>query len=492
MSSYSKDGHNLESWLLSLDHKRIGIMYLVVMLVSFLLGGILAVLLRTELLGPGQVLMDAGTFNKVFTFHGIVMIFLFIIPAIPAVLGNFSLPLMLGTENLAHPRMNRLSFWLFSVGSLWTIASLLINSLSTGWTFYTPYNAASGCRVLCVTAGLVVLGMSTLLTGLNFILTIHKHRPARMTWSRLPIFAWTLYFSSIVGIFASLVLAVILQLLIAERFGGKGVFDPALGGDAALFQKLFWLYAHPVVYLTILPAIGIVSELIAIFSRKPIFSYRSVVYCSAAIAFFGFFSWGQQLLTSGQPAKTSAIFSLMALSLFVPSAVMVIIWLGTLYRGSLRLAAPMLYGLMFIVHFSITALSGLLLGNMTTGVHLQGSTFASAHLHYMLMGGTLFAFIGGLHYWWPKMFGRMYSEKWAAIAAFFIFLGLNISLIPQMAVGMRGLPQRFYGYPMEFLCESRLSSLGAYILAFGFIIVGSYLIHSLRSGVESSGEHWDV
>jgi cytochrome c oxidase subunit I len=490
MSNYLSNSRDGKSWLSTLDHKRIGVMYLVTILISFLLGGIFALLIRAEALSPGEVLMDANTFNRLFTFHGVIMIFLFIVPAIPAALGNFVLPLMLGARDLAYPRMNRLSFWLFAIGSLFTLTFLFINSLATGWTFYTPYSAAANCRVTFMVVGLAIMGLSSLLSGLNFILSIHKFRPAWMSWSKLPLFAWTLYLSSIVNIFISLVLGVILQLLIAERFGGKGMFDPALGGDPALFQRLFWLYAHPAIYITLLPALGIVSEIIPVFSRKSLFGYKALIFSSAALAFFTLFSWGQHIQTTGQSAMTSTIFSLMALIVFIPSALVIFNWLSTLYKGSISLAAPMLYGLMFIFFFTLGSLSGLFLGNLTTNVHLHGSTFEIGHLHFMLVGGTLIAFIGGLHFWWPKMFGRMYSEKWAALSAALIFAGINLSFFPQLVIGVRGMPRRYFNYPVEFTCENRLSSLGAFLLAAGFVLVTIYLVHSLVKGKTAPANPW--
>ncbi len=490
MTRNINDSQNRKSWLLSPDPDRIGIMYLSVMLASFILGGIMAALIRTELLSPGEILMDAHSFNRVFTFHGIVMIFLFIIPAIPTTLGNFALPRILKTKDLAHPRMNQLSFWLFAVGSLFTITFLLINSVSTGWTLYTPYSATASCRVTCLTAGLGLLAFSSALTGLNFIRSIHR-RPGRTSWAKLPLFAWALYFGSVVNILVSLVLGALLFLLLPERFGVTGIFDASLGGDPALFKKLFWLYAYPAVFITILPAMGVVSDSIVKFSRRPIYSYRAMVYSFAAIALFSLFGWGQYLQSGEQTSFSATIFSLLALLLFVPSVVVVLNWLATLYKASIRLSTPMLYAVMFIFLFLLASIAGLFLGNLTTGAYLRGTYFTVAYMHYLLLGGTMMAFLAGLHLWWPKVFGRMFSEKWAALAAILIFLGINISFFTQLLVGVRGLPRRFFNFPDEFLCESKVSSVGAYVLILGMIILVSYLVHSLRSGRFTQDDSWD-
>ncbi len=490
MSNYLNHTSGWKSWVFTLDHKRIGIMYLVAILSSFLLGGIFAMLIRTELLSPGQTIMDADTYNRTFTLHGAIMIFLFIIPSIPAALGNFVLPVMLGAKDVAFPRLNLLSFWLYCGGAIFAVFSLVTKAVDTGWTFYTPYSTTTSASVISMTLAAVILGFSSIFTGLNFVVTIHKLRPKWMTFFKMPLFLWSLYATSIIQILATPILGITLLLLIAERTMGIGIFDPGLGGDPVLYQHFFWFYSHPAVYIMILPAMGIVSELISVFSRKTIFGYRAIAYSSVAIALFGFFVWGHHMFTSGQSTLANMIFSLLTFSVSIPSAIKVFNWLATLYKGSISLAAPMLYALMFIFLFAIGGLTGLFLGTLATDVHLHDTYFVVAHFHYVMFGGTMIAFLGGLHYWWPKMFGRMYSEKLAALAAFLIFVGFNMTFFTQFVMGTRGMPRRYYNYPEEFTAAHQLSSVGSYIMGFGFVLIAAYLVYSLIWGKQAPGNPW--
>jgi cytochrome c oxidase subunit 1 len=489
-SNYLNTGRGVISWLFTLDHKRIGVMYLVAIVTSFFLGGVFALLVRTELFTPGQTIMTADAYNKMFTLHGAVMIFLFIIPGIPAALGNFVLPLMLGAKDVALPRLNLTSFWFWIVGAVFSLVSIIVGAVDTGWTFYTPYSTTTSTAVISMTLGVFILGFSSIFTGLNFIVTIHKMRPEGMTWFKMPLFLWGLYSTAIIQVLATPVLGITLLLLVAERVLGVGIFDPALGGDPVLYQHFFWFYSHPAVYIMILPAMGIISELMSVFSHKHIFGYRFIAWSSIAIAMFSFLVWGHHMFTSGQSGLTNMIFSALTFSVAIPSAVKVFNWLATMYKGSIELAAPMLYALSFLFLFAIGGLTGLFLGALSTDVHLHDTYFVVAHFHYVMFGGTVIAFLGGLHYWWPKMFGRMYSERWAQLAALLIFVGFNLTFFTQFVMGSHGMPRRYYNYVEEFTTLHQASTIGSYVLALGFVVMAGYLMHSLFRGEPASANPW--
>jgi cytochrome c oxidase subunit 1 len=489
--NYLTHRRGLKSWLLTLDHKRIGVMYLVVILSSFLLGGIFALLIRTKLLTPGNsALMDANTYNQMFTLHGAIMIFLFVIPGIPATLGNFVLPLLLGAKDVAFPRLNLLSFYLWVTGALIALGSIVTGAVDTGWTFYTPYSTTTNTNVIAMVAGVFVLGFSSIFTGLNFVVSIHKLRPQGMTWFRMPLFLWGIYGTAILQIMATPVLGITLLLLIAERALGIGIFDPALGGDPILFQHFFWFYSHPAVYIMILPAMGIISELVSVFSRKHIFGYTFIAYSSIAIAVLSFLVWGHHMFVSGQSVLAGMIFSFLTFMVAIPSAVKVFNWLATMYKGSLWLATPMLYVLSFLFLFGIGGLTGLFLGALAVDVHLHDTYFVVAHFHYVMFGGTVIAFLGGLHYWWPKMFGRMYNELWGRVAALIIFVGFNTTFFTQFVMGSQGAPRRSYHYVPQFEPYHVLSTIGAYMLAVGLVIVAVNLGHSLFRGRPAPANPW--
>jgi cytochrome c oxidase subunit I len=489
-SSYLTAGRGLLSWLFTLDHKRIGVMYLVAILSSFFLGGVFALLLRTELLTPGPTIMSADTYNKMFTLHGAVMIFLFIIPGIPATLGNFVLPLMLGAKDVALPRLNLASFWLWMFGAVFAVASMIIGAVDTGWTFYTPYSTTTGTAVVSMTLGVFILGFSSIFTGLNFIVTVHKMRPEGMTWFKMPLFVWGIYSTAIIQVLATPVLGITLLLLVAERTLGVGIFDPALGGDPVLYQHFFWFYSHPAVYIMILPAMAIMSELMSVFSHKHIFGYRFIAWSSIAIAMLSFLVWGHHMFTSGQSGLANMVFSALTFSVAIPSAVKVFNWLATMYRGSISLDTPMLYALSFLFLFSIGGLTGLFLGALATDIHLHDTYFVVAHFHYVMFGGTVIAFLGGLHYWWPKMFGRMYSERWGRIGALLIFVGFNLTFFTQFVMGSHGMPRRYYNYLEQFKPYHQASTVGSYILGLGFLVVAGYLLHSLFRGEKAPNNPW--
>jgi len=489
-STYLNASRGIRSWLFTLDHKRIGVMYLIAILSAFFLGGVFALLLRTELLTPGTTVISANTYNKAFTLHGAVMIFLFIIPGIPATLGNFVLPLMLGAKDVALPRLNLASFWLWLTGAMVATISILSGGVDTGWTFYTPYSTTTGTAVISMTLGAFILGFSSIFTGLNFIVTIHKMRPEGMTWFRMPLFLWGIYATAIIQVLATPVLGITLLLLIAERTLGVGIFDPALGGDPILYQHFFWFYSHPAVYIMILPAMAIMSELISTFSHKRIFGYTFIAYSSIAIALLSFLVWGHHMFTSGQSGLTNMIFSALTFSVAIPSAVKVFNWVATMYKGSIQLATPMIYALNFLFLFSIGGLTGLFLGALSTDIHLHDTYFVVAHFHYVMFGGTVIAFLGGLHYWWPKMFGRMYSERWGQISAALIFVGFNVTFFTQFLMGSHGMPRRYYNYVDKYTGYHVVSTIGSYVLALGFFVMAGYLLHSLFRGERAPANPW--
>jgi cytochrome c oxidase subunit I len=514
-SSFSSDSYlrrpsGVLSWLFTLDHKRIGLMYMVSILAAFLLGGVFAIMIRMELMYPNTVsesqaarttliepkIFSKDTYNQLFTLHGTVMIFLFIIPAVPAIIGNFMLPLMLGAKDVAFPRLNLMSLWLWWAGAVFFLITLLSGGLDTGWTFYTPYSTETSTKVLPALTGAFILGFSSIFTGINFIVSIHTLRPRGMTWFKMPLLLWSIYATALIQVLATPVLGITLVLLAVERFLGLGIFDSRLGGDPILFQHFFWFYSHPAVYIMILPGMGIISELIPVFSRKHIFGYQFIAFSSVAIALLGFLVWGHHMFTSGQSTMASMIFSILTFSVAIPSAVKVFNWLATLYKGSISLATPMCYALMFLFLFGIGGLTGLFLGALVVNVHIHNTYFVVAHFHYVMFGGSMVAFLGGLHYWWPKITGRMFSEFWGRIAALFVFIGFNLTFFPQFLMGTHGMPRRYFDYSVlaernpAIATYNLLSSIGAAILAVGFVIMLIYLLASLFVGRRAPDNPW--
>jgi cytochrome c oxidase subunit 1 len=508
--SYLRHPRGVLSWLFTLDHKRIGLMYMISILAAFLLGGVFAMLIRMELMYPNKVaesqaaqvtlvpreIFTKDYYNQIFTIHGTVMIFLFLIPGVPAILGNFMLPLMLGAKDVAFPRLNLLSFYLWWGGALFFLITLLTGGLDTGWTFYTPYSTETSTKVLPALTGVFILGFSSIFTGINFIVSIHTLRPPGMTWFKMPLFLWSIYATALIQVLATPVLGITLVLLFVERFLGLGIFDSKLGGDPVLFQHFFWFYSHPAVYIMILPGMGIISELIPVFSRKHIFGYRFIAYSSVAIALMGFLVWGHHMFTSGQSAMASMIFSIMTFGVAIPSAVKVFNWLATMYKGSISLATPMCYALMFLFLFGIGGLTGLFLGALVVNVHVHNTYFVVAHFHYVMFGGSMVAFLGGLHYWWPKITGRMFSDFWGRIAAMLVFVGFNLTFFPQFLLGTHGMPRRYFDYSVladrypAIATYNFLSSIGAAILAAGFTIMLIYLLASLLVGRRAPDNPW--
>ncbi len=489
--NYLSRDHSVRSWLLTTDHKRIGILYLWTILFFFVIASVAAALMRTELLTPQGDLVTSDTYNKLFTIHGVLMVWFFLIPSIPAVLGNFILPMMLGARDVAFPRLNLMSWYIFMAGGALALWSLIHGGVDTGWTFYTPYSTTyANSHVISMAAGVFIAGFSSILTGLNFIVTIHKMRAPGLTWFRLPLFVWSLYATSLIMVLATPVLAITLALMSVERLWGVGIFDPKLGGDPVLFQHLFWFYSHPAVYIMILPGMGVMSELITCFSRKPIFGYAWVACASMAIAVLGFVVWGHHMFVSSQSIYAGMVFSILSFIVAIPSGIKVFNWTATLHKGSISFQTPMLYALGFIGLFTIGGLTGLFLATLAVDVHVTDTYFVVAHFHYIMVGGMVMAFMGGLHYWWPKITGRLYPEFAGRMAAIITFIGFNLTFFPQFLLGYLGMPRRYHAYPPEFQVFHVLSTAGASILGVGYLLPLLYLLWSLKYGRAAGPNPW--
>lgn len=492
--NYLTNSKGFLSWAATLDHKRIGVMYMVGVSVSFIVAGLLALAIRLHLFLPDGMLFrgpDANNmYNQVFTLHGAIMVFLFIIPSVPAALGNVLVPLMLGAKDVAFPRLNLFSFYLWMCGAVFFICALCASGLDTGWTFYTPYSTTTDTSVILATMGAFILGFSSIFTGLNFIVTINMMRPPGMTWFRMPLFLWAIYSTSIIQVLATPVLGITLLLLIAERTMHIGIFDPEFNGDPVTFQHFFWFYSHPAVYIMILPAFGIISDLISVHSHKRIFGYRFIAYSSIAIALLGFLVWGHHLFTAGMSSLTTIVFSALTFTVSVPSAIKVFNWLATMYKGSISLTTPMCYAIAFIFLFTIGGLTGLHLGTLGTDMHLHDTYFVVAHFHYVMMGGTLVAFLGGLFHWWPKTFGKMFNETGGRLSAALVFIGFNVTFLPQFVLGSRGMPRRYATYDPEFASLHQMSTYGSLILGVGLLTALIVLLHSLFKGKRAPANPW--
>lgn len=484
---------SIRSWIYTVDHKRIALMYLFTITFFFFIGGVAALLMRTELMKAGQEIIDPQVYNVLFTIHGAVMIFLFIVPGIPATMGNFLIPLMIGAKDVAFPRLNLLSYYIYVVGAILAVLALLAplnweswwdwgKAVDTGWTFYAPYSVESGGAVVMMTFAAFVLGFSSILTGLNFIVTIHKLRAPGMTWDRLPVFIWASYATAVIQTLATPVIGITLLLLMVERWFGIGIFDPTRGGDPVLFEHFFWFYSHPVVYIMVLPAFGVVGEIIPVFSRKPIFGYKAICYASVAIALIGFVVWGHHLLVAGMSDVSAYYFSGITFLVAIPTAIKVFNWVSTMYKGSISFDTPMLYAMGFVFLFMIAGTTGVYLATLAVDVFYHDTYFVVAHFHYTIQGGAVIGLIAALHFWFPKMTGKMYNEVAGKIGWLLIFVGFNATFLPQFVLGMQGMPRRYADYLPEFEAMHQLSTIGSYVNAFGYTFALANLLFAFWFG----------
>lgn len=484
--NYLNHEHTVKSWLLTLDHKRIALLYLVSITLMFILGGILAGVVRLELITPKGDLISSDNYNKSFTAHGVVMLFFFLIPSIPAVLGNFALPLMIGAKDVAFPKLNLLSYYIYLIGTVLALTALLLGGVDTGWTFYTPYSSTySNSYVTIMAVGLFIVGFSSILTGLNFAVTVHTMRAPGLTWFRLPLFIWAIYATSVVQLLGTPVVAITLGLVGVERILGVGIFDPRLGGDPVLFQHLFWFYSHPAVYIMILPSLGLISDVIAAFTRKNVFGYHIIALSSVAIAVFGFIVWAHHMFTTGLSPYAAMVFSLLTFSVAIPSGIKVFTWLATMWKGSISYETPMIYAMGFIGLFTVGGLTGLFLSTLGTDIHMHDTYFVVAHFHYIMVGGAIMGYMAGIHFWWPKMTGKKYSEFWGRLSAGIIFIGFHFTFFPQFILGYLGMPRRYHEYPEELQVLNVFSTAGSTILAIGYLMPMFYFAHSYFFGAKA-------
>ncbi|MCL5028799.1 MAG: cbb3-type cytochrome c oxidase subunit I [Bacteroidetes bacterium] len=481
---YQGKHKGLLGWLLSTDHKRIGILYMIGVLSFFAVGVTLGFLIRLELLTPQGTIVGPQAYNEFFTVHGIIMIFIVVIPVIPAVFGNFFLPIMLGAKDVAFPRINLLTWYLYIIGGVLILLSLVLpgGAADTGWTFYVPYSVRTGTNMIFTLTAVFIIGFSSILTGLNFLTTIHRMRAPGMDWFKMPLFAWSLYATSWIQVIVTPIVGITLLMVIVERVFHVGIFDPTLGGDPLLFQHMFWMYSHPAVYIIIVPAMGVISEIIPVFSQRTIFGYKFIAYSSLGIAVFGSLVWAHHMFATGMSDTAEFVFSLLTFLVAIPSAIKVFNWTATLYKGSIKLEAPMLYALAFIFLFSIGGLTGIIQGALNVDLYLTDTYFIVGHIHYVVFGGTGFGLFAALHYWLPKMFGRMYNKKVAKVAFWIVFIGFNVLYFPFFILGWMGMPRRSYHYLPQFQLYHVIATVGSWILVLGLLIMMVNLLVSLIKG----------
>jgi cytochrome c oxidase subunit 1 len=488
--SYLTIAKTVGSWLVTTDHKRIGILYLVSVLFFLMLGGSFALLIRIEHLTPGPTIMSAMTYNRVFTLHGVTMVWLFMIPSIPATFGNFFLPIMIGARDVAFPRLNLLSYYIYVVGACVVVGGMLVGGVDTGWTFYTPYSANSPSAVVPTAIGIFIVGFSTIITGINFITTIHTMRADGVTWMRMPLFVWAMYGTSVIQVLATPVLGLSLVLVAVDHFLQWGLFDPARGGDPVLYQHLFWFYSHPAVYIMIVPAMGVISEVIPTFAHKNPYSYKAIAYATLGIAFVGFLVWGHHMFVAGMSTFDAGAFGLLSMMVSVFSAIKVFTWTMTLYKGAIAMKTPLLYAFVFLFLFVFGGMTGVAVATTSLDLHWHDTYFVVAHFHFIMVGGTLTAFLAALHYWFPKMTGRMYSERWGLVSAVLVFVGFFGTFVPQFLLGNGGMPRRYFDYDPRFQVLHVISTVGAMGLALGLVTVAAYLLWALFRGPIAPDNPW--
>lgn len=489
--NYLNETKGLKSWLTTLDHKRISVMYIYTIISFFIVGGLFAVALRLELLTAEKLFMSPDMYNQVMTFHGSIMVFMVVVPGIPALIGNFIMPIMIGAKDVAFPRLNLASWYFLVIGAAIAVFSLFFGGVDTGWTFYTPYSSQSATAVTMVVLGAFVMGFSSILTGLNFIVTIHKLRAPGMTMMRLPLFVWSIYATALIQVIATPVLGITLLLLVAERVFGIGVFDPTLGGDPVLFQHFFWFYSHPAVYIMIVPAFGIISEVIATFSQKTIFGYKAIAFSSLAISAISFLVWGHHMFASGQSPVAGTVFSILTMLVGVPTAIKLFNWVATMYKGQIHLTTPMIYAISFLCLFTIGGLTGVMLGAFAVNIHLHDTYFVVAHFHYVMLGGTIVSMFAGLFYWFPKITGKMYDEMLGKVSAILVFIGFNATFLPQFIMGSQGMPRRYATYDGAFSAYHIASTLGSWVLTLGFAVAIYALIKAALKGPKAPSDPWN-
>lgn len=497
-------GKGFRSWVCSTDHKRIGLLYLVSITSFFGVGVLVALIMRLELMFAGPSLMEASTYNALFTLHGVIMVFLFIIPSIPAVFGNFLLPFHIGARDVFFPRLNLLSWYCYVAGAALLIVALFSGNgpPDTGWTFYAPYSTSTGTNVTLAVFAAFVIGMSSILTGLNFITTIHRMRAPGMPWFKMPLFVWSIYATSWIQLLATPIIGITLLLVAIDRLTGTGLFDPARGGDPLLYQHLFWIYSHPAVYVMILPAMGVMSEIVPVFARKRIFGYKFIACSSIAIAAIGSLVWGHHMFTTGISDYSRIMFSVLTFFVAIPSAIKVFNWVATLYKGAIDLRPPLLFALYFVFLFLIGGLTGMLLASLGPNLHTHDTYFVVAHFHYVMFGGTIFLFFAALHFWFPKMFGRTYNEMLAHTSATVLFIGFNMLYFSMFILGYKGMPRRYFDFNPDFAYVSVFNmeinmavfhmsaTIGSWVLALGLILMFANLIHGLFKGGIATSNPW--
>ncbi len=490
--SFFQASRGIRSWLFTTDHKRIALLYFFSVSTFFLMGVILGALMRIELIAPGKTIVEPHTYNQLFTLHGVIMIFLFIIPVVPATFGNFFIPILIGTDDVAFPRINLISWYIYILGGCLALSTLFVGHgpPDTGWTFYAPYSVRTGTNVTLAVMAAFVLGVSSILTGLNFIVTIHRQRHPKMTFFKMPLFVWASYATAWIQVLATPIIGITLLMIVAERTLHVGFFDPSIGGDPLLYQHLFWIYSHPAVYIMVLPAMGIISEIIPTFSHRTIFGYKTIAYSGLAIAFIGYFVWGHHMFTSGMSGPALIIFSILTFIVAIPSAVKVFNWVATMYKGTIDLQPPLLFGMAFIFQFLLGGLTGLVIGALATNIYLHDTYFVVGHFHYVMFGGAGFAFFGAIHYWFPKIWGRMYNIRRAKIAFAFLFVGFNTLYFPMFILGMMGMPRRYYDYLPEFQPWNVVSTVGSWILITGLVIMIANLVNGYRKGAAAGNNPW--